>query len=494
MSQEKGGNNGNAHHNGHRGNGNGNGNGHQQQQKSWKPRPPKTSGHIELPKEEDESWVKWASGKAGKIFSGTSAVDFAFWMQAFQMTAMVLGVWDMIRPPDSAVQAVTAAIHASGAIAPTRAMDAIIEDMFTAARPEEPSETVSQRIMNERLINLADHMQQRIYDIDSSPISAAQRVSQIDAVQKDWTEKRFVIENSRVQIEMHLITALANWDRSRRHHEEKVGKCFKLFTGHLSDGPLSLIREDLMNGRFRSAMLTLHMRYTSGVGGVQNVLTLQKLLNSVTWDPKKMSPLEFIDKFDTLISLYSSAGTNVNEVTRNAYIYNALQAAQDPTYKRDIEKANDDGLPMQWLIDRLSRTNSQTHLKKTLKRDRSTSKVAGQKYRDTIRPDPYGEEAEFAGMVQDKRARSGHCTNNNCWSCGESSQEEHYAMIVTCAKCGRTGHSEKECWSGLTCEKCKRVGHPAEACRTRMDGASPSPVKKEMVKKGKGPVTFKVNV
>jgi hypothetical protein len=37
----------------------------------------------------------------------------------------------------------------------------------------------------------------------------------------------------------------------------------------------------------------------------------------------------------------------------------------------------------------------------------------------------------------------------------------------TCAKCKKTGHTEKDCWKDITCEYCKKKGHPEDRCHKK---------------------------
>jgi len=38
---------------------------------------------------------------------------------------------------------------------------------------------------------------------------------------------------------------------------------------------------------------------------------------------------------------------------------------------------------------------------------------------------------------------------------------------VTCEKCKKKGHTEKDCWKDITCEHCKRKGHPEDHCHRK---------------------------
>jgi hypothetical protein len=233
---------------------------------------------------------------------------------------------------------------------------------------------------------------------------------------------------------------------------------------------------------------------------VQNILTMQKMLNQVHWEPSKMSPLVFIEKFGTLIDMYVAQGNEVNESTRNAYIYNALAAAQDSAYGKDITKALDEEQPLKWLLDRLSRTNSQLGLNDSLKKSNGSK---GKSPRSS-------QDAEFAGMAFEeepeksgKRPKSQHCHSGNCLSCGM----ENMALVTQapptftgkkkCTQCGKKNHVKADCWANETCTKCGVKGHIERVCGIFSQPRVVSVVRSENVRPhgaggGKKQTSFKV--
>jgi Zinc knuckle len=54
--------------------------------------------------------------------------------------------------------------------------------------------------------------------------------------------------------------------------------------------------------------------------------------------------------------------------------------------------------------------------------------------------------------------------------CGKCGRPGHTAkqcrQHLICKKCGKPGHSEKDCWKDQTCENCGRKGHPARVCKS----------------------------
>ncbi len=51
-----------------------------------------------------------------------------------------------------------------------------------------------------------------------------------------------------------------------------------VFKECLGPAPKTLVREELLAGRYRAAYLTLYIHYNSGVGGVQSSIDLLKMI------------------------------------------------------------------------------------------------------------------------------------------------------------------------------------------------------------------------
>eukprot|EP01034_Spumella_vulgaris_P029869 gene29869-36992_t len=71
-----------------------------------------------------------------------------------------------------------------------------------------------------------------------------------------------------------MISQIEQYDKAQKRYEDKTSKCFKVFTECLGDGPLALIKADLLARRFHSAYLTLHLHYNSSIRRAQSSVDL----------------------------------------------------------------------------------------------------------------------------------------------------------------------------------------------------------------------------
>jgi hypothetical protein len=239
------------------------------------------------------------------------------------------------------------------------------------------------------------------------------------------------------------------------------------------------------------------MHYNSGIGGIQNSIDMQRLIQNIEWEPKKMDILEHIEKIDSMITLCSDLGHTIDEKSRCAYIIASLQRAHAPQYVKDLEEAErgQHTLPC-WLISRLSRTASNLAMKGARKGKRGMCDLS----------DPRESDAEFAGEVQHatKRAfkdmteefaavgvsvqpRKGKkpaavfLTNEDygetCNSCPQGAhgtvcvasaplrrKVKASAHVVTYPKCQKNGHTMEDCWRDEVCDTCGIKGHISKVC------------------------------
>eukprot|EP01034_Spumella_vulgaris_P044405 gene44405-55219_t len=203
-----------------------------------RPGEPRSTGFLDG--HDPQFWDKITLGKSSKVFSGGSAVEFKYWAQGFEMMAIAEGVWSMFEPPTGATQAITDALQGTGSIAAIAAIDALVEDYFTELRPEEALQTAVRRRQDQKLQALHDLWEQRVYDLQVGPGTAAERDLRKDQALKEWTDKRFAVENSAEQIQGHMIKQISLWDQAKKRHEERTAKCFKLFMTYLGKGPFTL--------------------------------------------------------------------------------------------------------------------------------------------------------------------------------------------------------------------------------------------------------------
>jgi hypothetical protein len=106
-----------------------------------------------------------------------------------------------------------------------------------------------------------------------------------------------------------------------------------LFRERLGPGPLSQVKDELMQCHFRAVWLAVYLRYHSK-------LCLGQL---------KSTPVEFIESMRNLIHLYETYDNReMNERTQLAYILQALQRANSPIYAEDLKHSERDQHDLHW--------------------------------------------------------------------------------------------------------------------------------------------------
>eukprot|EP01034_Spumella_vulgaris_P025038 gene25038-31448_t len=218
-----------------------NGSGKGQSRETARVGEPRTTGYIDE-NEMSRVWSEFTMGKVSKVFKDGSAVEFSYWCQGFQMKAISEGVWTMFEPPNGTIKAITEALHAAGVLTASSAIGVIVEDTFSAERPEEVTTSAVRGKMDDKLFTLQEQYEQRLYDVDYGPGTEDERRIMAAAAYRDWTDKRYQIEGSADAIRSQMIKQIEQYDKAQKRHEDKTAKCFKVFTECLGDGPLALIR------------------------------------------------------------------------------------------------------------------------------------------------------------------------------------------------------------------------------------------------------------
>jgi hypothetical protein len=208
------------------------------------------------------------------------------------------------------------------------------------------------------------------------------------------------------------------------------------------------------------------MHYNSSIGGVRNTLDMIEMLQTVEWNDQDMSPIEFIEKMDTLITMCINQGHAIGDKQRVAYIVKAMQHTRRPEYRKDLEEAERHEHTLPWLINRLSKTSSQITMKHILKSNNG-------------RKQPELHENPWKAQKRFESAHNANAHNANAYTVTHKpplshyqydpdSEEYHgvsYNADLTCDKCGRKGHLINDCWRDVICGKCGKVGHITDVCR-----------------------------
>jgi hypothetical protein len=284
---------------------------------------------------------------------GNSAMEWTFFAPKLKKKFLISKCWSLVEPPPGCLQAASDAVAGiGGRVGPALTCDAIlatlVEDAFTMIRPDDASEPPV-RVMLDRQINEAwDHYQHRIWALQANVNGLHHRTvrARMDAAHESFEKARAHIENSSMTVYNYLASLMTAYDKAKRHHNEQVADCLKVFDDCLGPAATSVVRLELLDCRFRAAYVKLHMHYSTGLGGAQNTSGLMAILAKISWQPEHLKLLEHAENIDTVCGLLASQGVVIPEAIRVNYLLDSIERSVVTDYEKDIEEARRQNLSM----------------------------------------------------------------------------------------------------------------------------------------------------
>jgi hypothetical protein len=114
------------------------------------------------------------------------------------------------------------------------------------------------------------------------------------------------------------------WTQAKRHYDEQVADCLKVFDDCLGPAATSVVRLELLDCRFRAAYVKLHMHYSSGSGGAQNTSGMTTLAK-VSWQPEHLKLMEHAENIDTDCGPLASHGVVIPKAFRGNYLLDSIE-------------------------------------------------------------------------------------------------------------------------------------------------------------------------
>jgi hypothetical protein len=132
------------------------------------------------------------------------------------MECVAAGIWDMIKPPDGATQAMTAAMNGTvGALTAAEIIANLVEDSFTHIKLPDATYTLTRNIMDGRLEQLAEFYQDRMdrLSLNEAALPPLELNKLLIGTRRDWENERFKIEQSETNILHSLVSAVTHYKK-----------------------------------------------------------------------------------------------------------------------------------------------------------------------------------------------------------------------------------------------------------------------------------------
>ena len=390
------------------------------------------------------------------IFNGGSAYDFALAKQRLKNKFVENKCWAYVEMPLPVVAGVAGALAVPGVagLPGPAAAGAIIEDMFTIAKPA-ANQHAAQAIVQLEINEINNMYNQNDLQVQNLPISYERK--QVMYYENDKKKRDLINDANKsvTQVLERLLHAVVQWDKDKALHDDRVAACLKVFTTYLGPGPLSLINNDLNHMRFRTAWYKLCTHYSAASGSQQSVASVISMLTNAVY-VKNKTIQEHIEEMSLIASECTEVGgMAIPQSMVLEYILASIErSACYSDFEEDIKHIRRFGNTLLEAQTALQITQSNLAAKKTVE------KMKAKRGRDA---DP------AKGVNKEIMAAASLIVNNNKKkpkvSAAAGNVNDNGADV--CKHCSKYHKSEK-CWKLAVCDKCGNTGHIAPFCRTNL--------------------------
>ena len=387
--------------------------------------------------------------------------------------------------------------------------DGIVEAVAAIAAPD-LNAIVTVPVANALAAVQADYNQQ-LLDINAAfPGNAAANVQKRQEERlKASAMRRSEVTRINTQLQVQLQNRFDSETDRRRRSEEDLrdlqAEASKLFLRYFQGSAMHAITPYLQGSAFRRALYMLDQLYGLAVANQDAIDILQTQIRAYKFKDSGNFRTQ-MDDFEMLIEQLVQLGVGLSDSDKKNLLFsairnggiigrlyesditllksrvmNAIAGAVVPTFANCMDLVNRRYADLSAEASTLSGSNakrSNDEPKRDYKRGRHTAYLADDaesEEKDKEDPDepdtalftaPKGGGSAGAKVVCSKCGRSGH-TARDCWT------------EIKCTKCGKTGHTSAECWSDKTCSICKKKGHVAKVCKNKKKGGGGGPPPKK---------------
>jgi len=312
-----------------------------------------------------------------------------------------------------------------------------------------------------------------------------QEIARINTTLQNSLESRFEAENERFR-------------RARDQFRDEQEECMELFLKLFNGAALHSIQGHLHNKAYRRALYMLDEQYGLAASNQDAIDILHNQLRIMKFKDSENLRTQ-LDDFEMILNQLIQLGLNLTEADQKNMLFSALRnggiiyrlymndlsilkshalaatlGPQPPlnfaqTFGVINRRYNDLSAEASSIVATTKRSNPSNSSESSKKKGRTaaymTEAVSSYQVEDD-NDDDAPAVALAAITAPKKKPQNGK--GNPKPKCGKCGRKGHTAKQClsdyTCKICSNTGHKEKDCWKNQTCEKCGKKGHIARIC------------------------------
>jgi len=311
-----------------------------------------------------------------------------------------------------------------------------------------------------------------------------QELARINSTLQNSLESRYEAENERFR-------------RAREQFRDEQEECMELFLKLFNGSALHSIQGYLHSKSYRRALYILDEQYGLAPSNQDAIDILHSQLRTMKFKDSENLRTQ-LDDFEMILNQLIQLGLNLTDADQKNMLFSALRnggiiyrlymndltimkshalavtlAAQPPltfaqTFGVINRRYNDLSAEASSIVATTKRSNPSNSSESSKKKGRTAAYVAEAVSPNQSEDDDYDLPAVALAAITAPKKKPQRGNKNSKLKCGKCGRNGHTAKQClsdyTCKVCNKPGHKENDCWHNQTCEKCGKKGHLARIC------------------------------